>query len=112
MECLVERPANSLFHEEHLLCSTEESAHIHLVKGFVCHNSPITVLCPILAKGIICTRGTGPVMRGKPYRPKLLLKNHTNPNLQLWSCKGCKGILFKINLNQTSSTAVDVNLPF
>ena len=58
------------------------------MKGVVCPNSSITVLCPILAKGMICSRGTGPAMRRKPYRSKLLLKNHANPNLQLLSCKG------------------------
>ncbi|MBN1618152.1 hypothetical protein JW887_02300 [Candidatus Dojkabacteria bacterium] len=93
---------NSILPEERLLCSPEESSHVYLVKGVVCHNNPITVLCPILAKGIICSRGTGPAMRRKPYRPKLLLKNHANPNLQLWSCKGCKDILLKINARAIS----------
>ena len=97
VECLTERPKSSLFPEERFLCSTEASAHIHLVKGVICHNRPITVLCPILAKGIICSRGTGPAMRGKSYRPHLVLKNHSNPNLQLWSCEGCKDILLKVN---------------
>jgi len=96
-ECLVGRPKNSLVPEERLFYSTEVSPSIHLVKGVACHNSPLTVQCPILAKGIICSRGTGPAMRGKPYRPKLLLKNHANPNLQLWSCKGCKDILLIVN---------------
>jgi len=96
VECLAERRKNSLFPEEGFLCS-DEGAHVLLVKGVVCHDSPVTVLCPFLAKGMICSRGTGPAMRGEPYRPKLLLKNHANPNLQLWSCKGCKDILLKVN---------------
>lgn len=96
VEYLVEGPKKSLFLEERL-GSTEESNIILLVKGVVCYNSPIIVLCPILAKGINCSRGTGSAMRGKPYRPKLLLKNHANPNLQLWYCEGCKDILLKVN---------------
>ena len=87
---LIEPPKSILCPEERFRCSTEGSAHIHLVNGVIRRNSPIKVLCPTLANGIICSRGTGPGMRGKPYRPKLLVKNHANPNLQLWSCKGCK----------------------
>ena len=96
-EYLVEPPKSILCPEEHLFL-TEASAHVHLVKGVVCHNNPITVLCPILAKGIICSRGTGPSMRGTPYRPKLLMKNHANPSLQLWGCEGCKDILIRVRL--------------
>ena len=104
-EYLVERPKNTSFPEEHLLCSTVAGAHIHLVKGVVRRNSPITVLCPTLAKGIICSRGTGPGMRGIPYRPKLLVKNHSNPNLQLWMCQGCKDkFLLRVNVVEFSLT--------
>jgi hypothetical protein len=83
-------PKNNPFPKEPTLSTTESSSQIHLVKGIILHNNPLTVLCPTLAKGIICSRGTGPAMRKKPYRPTLLVKNHANPNLQLWSCKGCK----------------------
>ena len=72
---------------------------VHLVKGIVCSNSPITIRCPI--QGIICRRGTNPENSEKFYRPKLLVKNHGNPNLQLWSCKGCKNVLIKVNLNES-----------
>ena len=96
--------AQASFLKEPLLCSIEASAHIRLVKGVIRRNNPITVLCPILANGIICSRGTGPVMRGKPFRPKLLVKNYGNPNIQLWSCEGCKDIFLKVNLTEPSST--------
>jgi hypothetical protein len=97
VKCLTERRKNSLFPEEMLFCSIDEGDRVFLVKGVVCHDSPVTVLCPFLARGMICSRGTGPAMRGEPYRPKLLLKNHANPDLQLWSCEGCKDILLKVN---------------
>jgi hypothetical protein len=71
-----------------------------LVKGIVCSNSPITIHCPILAKGINCHRVTDSENSEKFCRPKLLVKNHGNPNLQLWSCKGCKNVLIKVNLNE------------
>ena len=97
----LERPMNSSFLKDSSFYSTVAGAQVQLVKGVVCRNSPITVLCPILAKGIICNRGTGPGSSGMPYRPKLLVKNHGNPNLQLWSCEGCKDVLIKVNLNET-----------
>ena len=99
VECLVEGSKKSLFLEERLFVSSEVSNHVLLVKGVVCDCSPITVLCPILAKGIACTRGTGPAMRGKPFRPKLLLKNYADPSLQLWYCEGCKDVLLKVDMH-------------
>ncbi len=86
---LVEPSKTASFPEKSFFCSAETSACIHLVKGIIRYDGPTKVLCPTLANGMICSKGTGPAMRGKPYRPKLLMKNHANPNLQLWSCKGC-----------------------
>ena len=90
LESLVEPSKSTSFPEKPLFCSAEASTCVHLVKGVICHDSPIKVLCPTLARGVICSKGTGPAMRGKPFRPKLLMKNHANPSIQLWSCKGCK----------------------
>ena len=97
-EYFPERLKKPSFPEERLLYSTVAGAHIPLVKGVIRRNSPITVLCPTLAKGIICSRGTGPAMSGKPYRPKLLVKNHSNPDLQLWSCEGCPNFLIRVKI--------------
>lgn len=96
----LERPMNSSFLKESSLYSTVARAEVQLVKGVVCRDNPITVLCPILAMGIICHKGTGRGSSGMTYRPKLLVKNYGNPNLQLWSCEGCKDFLLKVNLNE------------
>ena len=102
LDYLTEYPNNASILEEWSVGPTIVGAHIELVKGVICRNSPIKVLCPILAKGIICSRGTGPAMSGTPYRPKLLVKNHENPNIQLWSCKGCPDFLIKVNIDENS----------
>jgi len=101
---LNERLEYSSFPEESFHCLTTAGPQLHLMKGVVCKNNPITVLCPILAKGIVCSRGNGMGISRTPYRPKLLMKNHGNPNLQLWRCEGCPNILLKVNLHETSLT--------
>jgi len=73
----------------HLLgVSNQRATHIRLVRGIVKVNPHLKVLCPVLAMGGICHRG------GKHpkdwLRPKLLVKNHGDPGLQLWMCEGCK----------------------
>jgi len=36
------------------------------------------------------------------FRPKLLVKNHKDPNLQLWSCKGCEDkFLLRVDVDGT-----------
>jgi len=68
--------------------SNQRATHIKLVRGIVKVNPHLKVLCPTLATGGICHRG------GKHpkdwLRPKLLVKNHGDPRLQLWMCEGCK----------------------
>jgi hypothetical protein len=68
--------------------SNQRATHIRLVRGVVKKNPHVRVLCPTLANGGICHRGG----KGSKdwLRPKLLVKNHGDPRLQLWMCKGCK----------------------
>ena len=80
--------------------SVQKASHIKLVKGVVRVNPHVRVLCPTLAKGQICRKGKQK-KNGIPYRPKLLVKNHGSPGLQLWSCEGCKDkFLLRANLNE------------
>jgi hypothetical protein len=77
--------------------SCQRASHIPLKKGIVKRNPHVRVLCPTLANGGICHR------RGKHpklwFRPKLLVKNHGDPSLQLWMCEGCKDkFLLKVNV--------------
>ena len=82
----------------HLLgISNQRATHIRLVKGIVKVNPHFQVLCPTLANGGICHRG------GKSskdwIRPKLLVKNHGDPSLQLWMCEGCRDkFLLRVNV--------------
>ena len=76
--------------------SNQRASHIRLVKGVVLRNSPLQVLCPTLAKGIGCSRGAGSRRFREPYRPKLLVKNHGDPGLQLWFCEGCSHFLLRV----------------
>ena len=74
----------------HLLgVSNQQATHIRLVKGVVKVNPHLQVLCPTLANGGICRKGKRK-KNGTPYRPKLLVKNHGDPGLQLWMCEGCR----------------------
>lgn len=68
---------------------SQKASHIKLVKGTVKINPHVKVLCPTLANGGICRKGILH-KKGTYLRPELLLKNHFNPDLQLWSCEGCR----------------------
>ena len=76
--------------------SNQRASHIPLVEGVIRKNPHVRVLCPTLANGGICHRG------GKHpklwFRPKLLVKNYSNPNLQLWSCEGCPQFLLRVEI--------------
>ena len=86
----------------HLLgISNQKATHIKLKKGTVKRNPHLQVLCPTLAMGGICHRGG----KGSKYwfRPKLLVKNFNDLNLQLWMCEGCKDkFLLRANMNEFS----------
>jgi hypothetical protein len=69
--------------------SSQRATHIRLVKGTVKRNPHARVLCPVLASGQDCRRGYKG-KKGTYQRPKLLVKNHGDPRLQLWMCEGCK----------------------
>jgi len=74
----------------HLLgVSNQRATHIRLVRGVVKVNPHLQVLCPTLAKGRVCQKGKRK-KSGYPYRPELLVKNYSNPDLQLWMCEGCR----------------------
>jgi hypothetical protein len=70
--------------------SNQKATHIRLVKGTVKVNPHLRVLCPRLARGEDCKMGQHKSKSGKAYRPKLLVKNYGDPDLQLWMCEGCK----------------------
>ena len=76
--------------------SSQGATHIRLVRGVVKKNPHVRVLCPQLARGEICHRG------GKHpkdwLRPKLLVKNHGDPCLQLWMCEGCPDFLLRAKI--------------
>jgi len=72
--------------------SNQRSSHIKLVKGVVKVNPHLQVLCPILASGRDCRKGFKNY-KGKYHRPRLLVKNHGDPGLQLWMCEGCPDFL-------------------
>lgn len=89
-------------HVLHLLgVSSQQATHIRLVKGVVRVNPHLQVLCPTLAEGIICRKGFKN-KRGVYRRPKLLIKNHGDPRLQLWVCEGCNHFLLRVNMNDVS----------
>jgi hypothetical protein len=67
----------------------QKPCSIRLKKGIIKVNPHVRVLCPRLAQGKDCRKGIT-IENKKPHRPKLLLKNHVDPGLQLWSCEGCK----------------------
>ena len=78
--------------------SNQKAEHTRLVEGIVKVNPHVQVLCPKLARGERCNKG---VMKkaGSPFRPELLVKNYTNPNIQLWSCEGCaEKFLLRVDL--------------
>ena len=77
------------FYQQQKPCS------VKLKNGVVKVNPHLRVLCPKLAEGKDCRKGITLVNKN-PYRPKLLLKNHADPNLQLWSCEGCKEFLLRV----------------
>jgi len=59
----------------------QKAEHIRLRIGEYKRNPHVRVLCPDLRNGGRCYRN---------HRPKLLLKNHSNPRRQLWQCNGSK----------------------
>ena len=84
-------------HVLHLLgVSSQQATHIRLIRGVVAVNPHLQVLCPTLVRGDKCHRG------GKQpkdwIRPKLLVKNHGDSGLQLWSCEGCTNFLLRVNM--------------
>ena len=62
---------------------------MNLMKVTVKFNPHVRVLCPKLARRESCNKGVKK-NAGSPFRPELLVKNYTNPDLQLWICDGCK----------------------
>lgn len=75
--------------------SNQRATHIPLKKGIVKVNPHLQVLCPVLASGRDCRKGFKNY-KGKYHRPKLLVKNYGDPDLQLWSCKGCPQFLLRV----------------
>ena len=73
----------------------QRAYHIRLVKG-VFSNNPGEVLCPGLIRNNSCRRYD---MDYNLKRPKLLLKHHSNPNLELWQCEGGKDFLIRVDRN-------------
>ena len=75
---------------------------MNLVKVTVKVNSHVLVLCPTLAEEKVCYRTGKGLLRGEKkaiVRPKLLVKNHKDPDLQLWSCEGCaEKFLLRVDL--------------
>ena len=69
--------------------------HIRLVKG-VFSSNPGKVLCPTLSSYGKCNKHDRDF---KVYRPRLLLRNYSNPSLELWECKGCKDFLLRVDRN-------------
>jgi hypothetical protein len=67
----------------------QKPCSIRLKRGLVNVNPHVRVLCPRLAEGKVCRKGIT-MENKKLHRPKLLLKNHVDPGLQLWICEGCK----------------------
>ena len=74
------------------------ASHIKLVRGTVKINPHIRVLCPKLACGSECKRGEFQGKKSEWFRPGLLLKHHSNPDLQLWSCEGCPSFLLRVEV--------------
>ena len=70
----------------------QKPCSVKLKKGLVRVNPHLRVLCPRLAEGKACRKGIT-LENKNPYRPKLLLKNHGDPRLQLWICEGCKDLV-------------------
>ena len=64
-------------------------------------NPHLRVLCPRLVKGKVCQKGKKK-KNGLPYRPRLLVKNYSDPKLQLWSCEGCPHFLLRADMNEVS----------
>ena len=73
----------------------QKSSSVKLKKGVVKVNPHMHMLCPKLAEGKDCRKGIT-LENKNPYRPKLLLKNHGYPRLQLWMCEGCKNFLLRV----------------
>ena len=69
--------------------SNQRASHISLKKGVVKRNPHTRVLCPVLASGQNCHKGFKN-RKGVYHRPELLVKNTSNPGLQLWMCEGCR----------------------
>ena len=82
--------------------SNQRADHTRLVEGIVKANPHIRVLCPKLARRESCNKGVKK-NAGSPFRPELLVKNYNNPDLQLWSCEGCKEkFLLRVNFKEIS----------
>jgi len=80
--------------------------HIKLMKGVAILNPHPQVLCPMLARGSSCHKHKNYIF----LRPELLVKNHADPNLQLWSCEGCKHFLLKIEKEGRFKPKFNTNL--
>ena len=66
--------------------------HIRLVKGVVTYNPHLQVLCPKLMRRGSCRKHKDYNL----FRPELLVQNHADPRLQLWSCRGCTDFLLRV----------------
>ena len=76
----------------------QPASRIRLVKGEYSSN-PGEVLCPNLIKSGKCNKHRIDKDFNWTYkRPKLLLKHHSNSNLELWECEGCKDFLMKVRV--------------
>ena len=82
-----------------LIIPTLKASHIRLVKGIYVVNPHIAVLCPVLATTGSCKKKEDGRKRSPRARPKLLLKHHSVPGLELWMCLGCqKDFLLRVEL--------------
>ena len=75
----------------------QKPCSVKLKEGVVKVNPHFRVLCPRLAEGKPCRKGIT-LENKNPYRPKLLLKNHANSDLQLWNCEGCQNFLLRVKI--------------
>ncbi len=75
----------------------QPAPHTRLVKGGVSHNPHFRVLCPKLARDGDCKKHKDYEL----YRPRLLIRNHADPSLQLWHCQGCQHFLLRVRVTKT-----------
>ena len=89
----------------------QKAAHIRLVKGVTTYNPHLQVLCSTLAKGSECRKGSDGYRKALWYRPRLLVKNCGDPDLQLWICQGCEDkFLLRVKIEDSTRAQVYVDM--